>query len=182
MDQQLPVTWQDSFSSQLGWIAWQGNEKGVQQLTLGHPDQQAALRSLPRTSALETDKKRPNWFALARRTLERYCQGEPADLAEIPVDICVTTPFAQSVIRTLLTVGYGRTVSYLELAEMAGSPRAARAVGTVMSRNTVPLIIPCHRVVGAGGRLGGYSAPRGLDMKRLLLDMEATHSPALATA
>ena len=70
-------------------------------------------------------------------------------------------------------IPYGQVLTYGELAERAGSPRAARAVGNVMRTNRFPLIVPCHRVVGAAGALGGYSAPTGLKMKRRLLRLEA---------
>ena len=66
----------------------------------------------------------------------------------------------------------GETLSYGELAAKVGNPGAARAVGTVMSSNPLPLVIPCHRVLGAGGCLGGYSARQGVAMKRRLLEME----------
>jgi methylated-DNA-[protein]-cysteine S-methyltransferase len=68
-------------------------------------------------------------------------------------------------------VPYGETVSYGELAEMAGRPGAARAVGNAMSRNPLPIVVPCHRVVAAGGRIGGYG-PSGIPTKRFLLALE----------
>ena len=83
------------------------------------------------------------------------------------------TAFQESVVLAIRAVGYGQTVSYGELAELAGYPRAARAVGTVMSTNPFPILIPCHRVVASGGKLGGYSAPQGLSLKESLLAMEA---------
>ncbi len=76
----------------------------------------------------------------------------------------------------LRQVGYGETVSYGELAERSGSPRAARAVGTVMATNRIPLILPCHRVLGSAGRIGGFSAPQGIDLKRRMLDLEGRES------
>jgi methylated-DNA-[protein]-cysteine S-methyltransferase len=68
--------------------------------------------------------------------------------------------------------------TYGDLAAAIGSPGAARAVGSVMARNCFPLIVPCHRVLGAGGSLGGYSAPDGLRMKRRLLAMEGQQALA----
>ncbi|GIS60136.1 MAG: hypothetical protein CM1200mP2_23610 [Planctomycetaceae bacterium] len=70
-------------------------------------------------------------------------------------------------------VGYGQTTSYGEVARKIGRPGAARAVGTAMANNTVPILIPCHRVIAASGRLGGFSAPRGTRLKQRLLDLEA---------
>ena len=73
-------------------------------------------------------------------------------------------------------VGWGETAPYGELAEMAGRPRAARAVGNAMSRNPVPIVVPCHRVVAAGGRIGGYG-PSGVPTKRYLLALEGNELP-----
>ena len=71
-------------------------------------------------------------------------------------------------------VPYGELTTYGTLAERAGRPRAARAVGTIMNRNPVPIVLPCHRVVGSSGSLVGYAG--GLDRKRLLLELEGTLS------
>jgi methylated-DNA-[protein]-cysteine S-methyltransferase len=73
-------------------------------------------------------------------------------------------------------VGFGRVVSYGELAGLAGNERAARAVGGALARNLWPLLVPCHRVVGAGGALTGFTNPCGLEMKRYLLELESTGS------
>ncbi len=83
------------------------------------------------------------------------------------------TPFARKVQRELLKVPYGSVISYGELAAKAGSPRAARAVGGVMSSNPFPLIVPCHRVVNADGRIGHYSAAHGSKTKAWLLELES---------
>lgn len=85
------------------------------------------------------------------------------------------TPFQGRVWRALMSVPYGAVVTYGELARMAGVPDAARAVGGAMNRNRVPIIIPCHRVVAAGGKIGGYGG--GLDIKRALLEVEGVRPP-----
>jgi methylated-DNA-[protein]-cysteine S-methyltransferase len=72
----------------------------------------------------------------------------------------------------LRRIGYAKSISYGELASLAGAPGAARAVGNIMAKNPLPLVIPCHRVLAAGGRIGGFSAPAGTEMKRHLLRME----------
>lgn len=81
--------------------------------------------------------------------------------------------FGQRVREGLLGIPYGETVSYGELARAIGSPGAARAVGSACGRNPLPVIVPCHRVIGAGGRIGGYSS--GTELKRWLLDKESNH-------
>jgi len=80
------------------------------------------------------------------------------------------TDFERRVREAMLAIPYGQTASYGELAAAIGSPGAARAVGSACGRNPLPIIVPCHRVVGVGGRLGGYSS--GVELKRWLLDFE----------
>ncbi len=84
------------------------------------------------------------------------------------------TAFQRAVIDHCRRIPRGEVLTYGQLAERAGYPRSARAVGNVMATNRVPLIVPCHRVVGAGGNLGGFSAPQGLQMKRRLLRLEGS--------
>ena len=85
------------------------------------------------------------------------------------------TDFQRTVWRALQRIPYGETRTYGEIAEAVGRPGAARAVGTANHRNPVPIIIPCHRVVGANGQLCGFGG--GLDVKRRLLELEASHMP-----
>lgn len=108
--------------------------------------------------------------------LIRYEDGEDVVWPRITYALDTMTPFGQSVLIALMKVPYGHTVSYGELAAMAGRPNAARGVGQIMARNKWALLIPCHRVVAASG-LGGYSA-QGLRMKRYLLGIEGVLLPA----
>lgn len=105
----------------------------------------------------------------AVRQLEEYFAGTRTafDLPLAPAG----TPFQQRVWRALLGIGFGETVSYGEVAARIGHPGAARAVGHANGRNPIGIVIPCHRVIAAGGALGGYSA--GLERKRFLLNLEA---------
>lgn len=90
---------------------------------------------------------------------------------EVTIDWCVArTPFQREVWRALRDVPWGRAVSYAELAALAGRPGAARAVGNAMHANPIALVIPCHRVLAAGGKLGGFGG--GLHIKRALLALE----------
>jgi O-6-methylguanine DNA methyltransferase len=88
------------------------------------------------------------------------------------LDWSATGPFHQRVLRACYEIPAGQTKSYAQLADHVGHPRAARAVGTAMARNRWPILIPCHRVVGAGGKLTGYSGTGGVLTKRWLLDLE----------
>jgi methylated-DNA-[protein]-cysteine S-methyltransferase len=89
---------------------------------------------------------------------------------ELPVDLQLAHGFRRTVLEHLPEVGYGRTVSYGELAAEVGNPRAVRAVGTACATNPLPLVIPCHRVVRGDGTPGGYVG--GPDIKRVLLELE----------
>jgi methylated-DNA-[protein]-cysteine S-methyltransferase len=105
-----------------------------------------------------------------RRELDEYFEGTRHEF-DLPLDLRVA-PFHADVLAELARVPYGRTETYGSLAAKVGRPRAARAVGTVMNRNPIPIVLPCHRVVGASGALVGYAG--GLDRKRTLLELEGS--------
>ena len=102
---------------------------------------------------------------------EMYCyfKGDLLCFAS-PIDLSETSAFKRDIYETLMTIPFGDTVTYGLLAALAGHPGKARAVGGAMAQNPVPLFIPCHRVTGANGKLGGWSGPPGL--KTTLLDFE----------
>jgi len=83
------------------------------------------------------------------------------------------TPFMQQVFTALCSIPFGKTASYKDIAILAGSPKAARAVGLANNRNPIPIFIPCHRVIGANGSLVGYRG--GMDLQRKLLELEGVH-------
>jgi methylated-DNA-[protein]-cysteine S-methyltransferase len=83
--------------------------------------------------------------------------------------------FARSVLGACREIRFGQTMSYEGLARKAGKPKAVRAVGRVMARNPLPLIIPCHRVVHCDGKIGGFSAIGGVSLKKRMLEMEGGH-------
>jgi methylated-DNA-[protein]-cysteine S-methyltransferase len=103
------------------------------------------------------------------RQLQEYFRGKRTEF-QVKLDPDTASAFDQAVWKTLLTVPSGRTVTYGELARRAGFPGAARAVGGAMHRNPIPIVIPCHRVIGQGGSITGFGL--GLWRKRWLLDHE----------
>jgi len=109
-----------------------------------------------------------------RRELDEYFEGDRREF-DLPLDLRVA-PFHEAVLHELAPVPYGRTETYGALAAKVGRPKAARAVGTVMNRNPIPIILPCHRVVGANGSLTGYAG--GLHVKRALLELEGAMLPS----
>ena len=104
------------------------------------------------------------------RLAARYFAGERVSFADIRIDLEWCTPFQLAVAQALRTVGYGETVTYGELAALAGYPNAQRAAGSFCAQNRLSLILPCHRVVAAGG-LGSYGS-LGVEYKRRLLELE----------
>jgi methylated-DNA-[protein]-cysteine S-methyltransferase len=104
-----------------------------------------------------------------RRELDEYFEGRRREFAIEP-DVRGVSEYYRRVLSELTRVEYGHTTTYGALAALTGNPRAARAVGTVMNRNPIPIVLPCHRVVGASGSLTGYGG--GLDKKEHLLRLE----------
>jgi methylated-DNA-[protein]-cysteine S-methyltransferase len=109
----------------------------------------------------------------AERFLRAYAADGRTRRISFPLDLGEASAFARRVVEACLAIPAGECRTYAELAAAAGSPGAARAVGQVMRRNPLPILIPCHRVVGAGGRLVGFSAPGGVRLKARLLEHEA---------
>lgn len=102
-----------------------------------------------------------------------YAAGIRIDFADVPTDLSHGTPFQQRIWEACQRIPYGEVVTYGELATLAGRSGAARAVGTAMSQNRIPVIIPCHRVISAGNKIGGFTSPQGISLKKRLLDLEA---------
>lgn len=159
-----------AFDSDLGWIAIATDGNEVTSLKFGYPSPEIAIAKLDYASdsVLETlTHGLERW----QKILQSYAAGKPADIGAIPVRVAAADTFTGVVHRMCREIPRGVVLTYGELAEQVGSPRAARAVGNVMRTNRIPLLIPCHRVVAATG-LGGYSASGGSELKQRLLAME----------
>jgi methylated-DNA-[protein]-cysteine S-methyltransferase len=115
----------------------------------------------------------PEQVADAARQLRQYLQKERT-VFELPIDWSVMKPFQAKAMRAVWAVAYGRLTTYKEIAVEIGQPTAVRAVGRANGTNPMPIIIPCHRVLGADGKLHGYSAPGGLETKAWLLRLEGS--------
>lgn len=152
------------FRSPLGWLTIEATDQGVFGLTFGErgPAQ-------PAVSALARGH-----LEAARAALADYFAGRPPSLPALDL---LGTDFQRQVWRALLDIPWGEVRTYGELAAALGRPGAGRAVGAANGRNPVAILVPCHRVVAAGGQLGGYSG--GLGVKRELLAHEAAHGPVL---
>lgn len=137
------------------WIAW--SERGLRRLGWSRPDQAA-----PEATRVAV----PSRYA---EPLLGYFAGEPVDLNALPIDP-IGTVFQRKVWAALQRVSRGTVRTYAGIASDVGSPRAMRAVGAANGANPIAVVVPCHRIVEAGMKLGGYSG--GLDRKRRLLELE----------
>jgi methylated-DNA-[protein]-cysteine S-methyltransferase len=104
--------------------------------------------------------------------LTSYYKGVQQDFDDIPVDLGALTEFRARILLLVRKIPFGEIKTYGEVAAMASVPRAARAIGGALASNPVPIVIPCHRVVAADGKLTGFTAPGGLSVKKILLQME----------
>jgi methylated-DNA-[protein]-cysteine S-methyltransferase len=153
-------------------IAW--SERGITGLQLPESDRSATERRLRARAARPSDGA-PAPIAQAITDVQRYMNGESTDFAAAVIDLGEVEAFERAVYAAARTIPWGRTLSYGELAAQTGAPGAARAVGHALSRNPVPVIIPCHRILAKGDRLGGFSAYGGTLTKERLLALEDVH-------
>ena len=131
--------------------------------------ERALLRRFPGAARAEPPSEVAETIAAARR----YFAGEEADFSGVRVDLGTQDPFFAQVYERVRQLGWGQTTTYGAVAKALGAgPEAARDVGQAMGANPVPLIIPCHRVLAAGGKVGGFSAPGGTDSKLRMLAIE----------
>jgi methylated-DNA-[protein]-cysteine S-methyltransferase len=107
-----------------------------------------------------------------QQKITAYFKGTCVDFSNVRLYLSHITPFARQVLLTCRKVTYGHTTTYSRLAQMAGSPHAARAVGNILAKNPLPLIIPCHRIIRADGSPGGFTAPQGKKLKQKLINLE----------
>ena len=156
--------------SPLGWMALIGQGNTLRQLTIAHRSAKAAVAALDAELRLLADGGRWNDPFVER--LKAFVDGEPVDFDDVQIDLDNLSEFRRRVLRQCRRIRYGQTLTYGQLAAKAGSAGAARAVGNCMAANRFPLVVPCHRVVAAGGRLGAFSAPGGTRTKRRLLTLE----------
>ena len=155
------------FATRWGYVAAVWSESGLWELTFPHPTADEALTSLHHAAdAVPGDSP---WAAALGQELERYFAGEKLDFT-VPIDWSGYTSFQATVLRYNATIAYGAVASYGQVAAAIGSPKASRAVGEALHINRTPVVVPCHRVVGADGRMVGFGG--GIPRKEALLQLE----------
>jgi methylated-DNA-[protein]-cysteine S-methyltransferase len=152
-------------------IAW--NERGISRFLLPMKSDAAATRNLLRRLPCAKPGAPTPDVRAAMAAAQRYFAGAKTDFAHLKLDLSEQTAFFEQVYAAARRIGWGATTTYGALAkELGAGPEAARDVGQAMANNPVPLIIPCHRVLAAGSKLGGFSAPGGASTKRRMLALE----------
>ena len=162
----------DIFRTQLGWMALLASDIGIRRAVLPQDSRDECVELVASEfgdAALDPDR-----FVEVRARLDAYSGGEDVAFDDVALDLSDAPDFHRRAWEACRAIPRGETRTYKWLARMAGSPRASRAAGQTMARNRVPIIIPCHRVVGSDGSLRGFgSGQTRIDLKRRLLEMEA---------
>ena len=161
-----------AFTTPLGHSAVLGHRGVVWNLTFGFPTETAARLKLDPELLRQSELRSAAWTKKLAVRIDAFLSGHKDSFGDIVVELGAVTEFQRTVYENCRRIPYGATASYAELAEQVGCPNAARAVGTCMAKNRIPLIIPCHRVVRTDGVIGNFSAPGGRETKRLLLEFE----------
>jgi methylated-DNA-[protein]-cysteine S-methyltransferase len=156
-------------------VAW--NARGLSGVQLPEKDRAATERRLAAKAASVGAAEPPPSVVTVVADIQRYLAGEAVDFSAVAVDLDALDPFRRKLYGTMRSLPWGHTTTYGELAKKLGATdwEGARDVGEAMGRNPVPVVIPCHRVLAAGGKLGGFSAHGGAKTKAKLLALEGVH-------
>ena len=157
----------DVVDSPVGPLLLAATERGLLRVSFD-PEPEQELERIARLAGSRV-LRAPASVEQAHRELDEYFDGG-RHAFDLTVDLRGLTPFSERVLHELARVPFGETATYAQLAQRAGNAGAARAVGTIMNRNPVPIVLPCHRIIGANGSLVGYGG--GLERKIALLQLE----------
>jgi len=170
------------FETAHGYAALAWNEHGVTSFRLPAPKPEETRRSLLRRLPDAVEAEPSGRVAALIQAVRRYFEGERIDFADVPLDLGRQEPLFAKIYDHVRGLGYGETTTYGAIAKTLGEgPEVARDVGQAMARNPIPLIVPCHRVLAAGGKIGGFSAPGGSNAKARMLEMEGAAPEPKAT-
>jgi methylated-DNA-[protein]-cysteine S-methyltransferase len=166
-----------TFETKNGFVALAWNESGVSGLRLPSDTESRAEAALLRRLPQARRATPPAPMARLVADIVRYFDGERIDFSAVPVDLGSQDPLSSTIYAEVRKLRWGETTTYGAVAKCLGAePQAARDVGQAMAANPVPLIVPCHRVLAAGGKIGGFSAPGGSLSKAKMLEIEGAAS------
>jgi methylated-DNA-[protein]-cysteine S-methyltransferase len=155
-------------------LAW--GERGLTAVALPGSSAQRPRARLVRAAPAAGEGEPPRGVREAIEGITALLAGEPRDLSGVELDLAAVARFDRRVTAVARTIAPGETLTYGEVAARIGAPGEAREVGKALGRNRFPIVVPCHRVVAANGRLGGFSAPGGAATKLRLLEIERAHA------
>ena len=166
------------FDTAIGCCAliWEGG--AIVGAQLPERDEETTRRRLARRFPDAAEAKPAAFVETAIADIAALLSGEPRDLSHLPIALEAAQPFARKVYDVALSIPPGETLTYGEVAARIGEPGAARAVGVALGQNPWPIIVPCHRVLAAGGRTGGFSADGGVETKLRMLTIEKARTSA----
>jgi methylated-DNA-[protein]-cysteine S-methyltransferase len=162
------------FETALGFIGIAWSETGLTRVSLFQRDRAAVERRLERLGAANGGDENdiPAWVAALILDIKAYANGEEIDFSGVPVDLRGVDDFQRAIYDAARQLAFGETTTYGELAKRAGHAGLPRETGQALGANPVPLVIPCHRILEAGGKIGGFSAPGGSTTKEKMLTLE----------
>lgn len=158
------------FPTKWGFFGLAGTEKGLFRSCLSVSSRGRAEKLL--LAGVETAVPDERHFSSLQREITAYYERRYVDFTDFEPDFGGLSEFSRKILTACREILYGQTVSYAGLAELAACPKAARAAANVLAKNPMPLIIPCHRVIGADAKIGGFSAPGGVRTKQKMLNLE----------
>lgn len=163
------------FETALGWmsVAWRAN--AITRLCTPQSNKAAIEARLSRHGSPADADTLPPKIIAAIHLLKRYAAGETVDFSGVEVDLGDVDAFHLAIYEAARRLGFGETTTYGGLATAAGHPGMAQQTGQALGQNAVPIIVPCHRILAAGGKIGGFSAPGGSRTKEILLTLEGVH-------
>jgi methylated-DNA-[protein]-cysteine S-methyltransferase len=165
------------FETAIGWAGVVWSEAGLTTVRLPQAERSRVRAALQRSPEAEEADPPPAIAAVVADICDLLAGGKP-DFAAAPLDLSLVPPFHARVYAIARAIAPGETLTYGEVAERLGDKRLAREVGQALGRNLWPIVVPCHRVTAAGGKLGGFSAPGGAATKLRLLATERAEAQA----
>jgi methylated-DNA-[protein]-cysteine S-methyltransferase len=159
------------FKTKWGYFGLAGTESALSRTQLPETEykkiESRLLKNLPDARFDES------YFKGLQQQITSYFEGDCVEFSpDIPIDFNGSGGFAREVLKACRDIKFGGRITYSGLAQMAGRPDASRAVGNTLAKNPMPLIIPCHRVLRTDGKMGGFSAPGGISLKKRMLNLE----------
>lgn len=157
------------FKIEQGWIGICATKKGVSLLVLPRSTKEEVMESVQKNAGGAQIEESPQDFDNIKKDIENYFSGKKVDF-DYTIDLNRYTPFQSAVFTATRSIPYGETQSYRWVAKKAGNPKGFRAVGQALKVNSIPLLVPCHRVIEQSGKIGGFSL--GIKWKERLLQLE----------